>query len=345
MLTENEIKLYDRQIRLWGLTSQTRLKSSKILIINLTGLAVEITKNLMLAGVGSLTVCDIYSLLDQDLNCNFFVDSSQVGMPRLLASESRIIDLNPRVEFKPLIIDWKTQSDNFFNNFDLIIATGINDLEIKKLNKLTRKLNKPLIVGGIHGLFGFCWLDLLNHEGTIDYEKNDFRKIGKVDNYREIIKIDNVLGGEGGDKEMQRCLIKQQYKSWQNATSDAIKIQFNSEKKLIKRVNGMLLPLLALLQLDSEIGKPIETVCIDPQLVLEKAHRLLSNWELPKSMIVKDKVDLISKHAYCEYQPVSAILGGVIAQDVVNFLVKKELPILNFALLDGQLDQMPVYIL
>ena len=78
-LTADEISLYDRQIRLWGMEAQTSLRNSTILVINMSGVGVEIVKNLTLGGVGGVTIMDDSVLKEQDLNCNFFVDRSQVG--------------------------------------------------------------------------------------------------------------------------------------------------------------------------------------------------------------------------------------------------------------------------
>ena len=57
-VTEQEVTQYDRQIRLWGLEAQNRLRSSKILLFGLKPLGAEICKNLVLAGIGEISVCD-----------------------------------------------------------------------------------------------------------------------------------------------------------------------------------------------------------------------------------------------------------------------------------------------
>ncbi|VEL14374.1 unnamed protein product, partial [Protopolystoma xenopodis] len=56
LITEEEAALYDRQIRLWGLDAQNKLKGSRILILGMSGLAAEISKNIVLAGVSCLTI-------------------------------------------------------------------------------------------------------------------------------------------------------------------------------------------------------------------------------------------------------------------------------------------------
>ena len=41
-ITEDEAKLYDRQIRLWGLDAQKRLRASRICVIGMGGLGCEV---------------------------------------------------------------------------------------------------------------------------------------------------------------------------------------------------------------------------------------------------------------------------------------------------------------
>eukprot|EP00899_Mesostigma_viride_P028732 jgi/Mesvir1/9043/Mv21326-RA.1 len=72
-LTEAEAEVYDRQIRVWGVDAQKRMSKSRILAAGCTGVMAEVVKNLALAGVASLTLMD-----DRPASCdaspsNFFV--------------------------------------------------------------------------------------------------------------------------------------------------------------------------------------------------------------------------------------------------------------------------------
>jgi ubiquitin-like 1-activating enzyme E1 A len=53
-------QIYDRQIRLWGASSQSKILSSTVLILNMSPVLSEVSKNIVLAGV-SVTVVDIGS--------------------------------------------------------------------------------------------------------------------------------------------------------------------------------------------------------------------------------------------------------------------------------------------
>uniref|UniRef100_A0A663FK53 THIF-type NAD/FAD binding fold domain-containing protein n=1 Tax=Aquila chrysaetos chrysaetos TaxID=223781 RepID=A0A663FK53_AQUCH len=57
-LSEEEVAQYDRQIRLWGLEAQKRLRASRVLLVGMKGLGAEVAKNLILAGVKGLTMLD-----------------------------------------------------------------------------------------------------------------------------------------------------------------------------------------------------------------------------------------------------------------------------------------------
>lgn len=59
--------------------AQTRLRNSKVLVINVGSLANEIIKNIVLAGIGSLTILDSNTVTESDLGAQFFLEESDVG--------------------------------------------------------------------------------------------------------------------------------------------------------------------------------------------------------------------------------------------------------------------------
>ena len=73
---------YDRQLRLWGSNGQKALMNSKILLINADSVGTETLKNLVLPGVGMFTILDDFTVDQDDLGCNFFVEPSCLGKPR-----------------------------------------------------------------------------------------------------------------------------------------------------------------------------------------------------------------------------------------------------------------------
>jgi ubiquitin-like 1-activating enzyme E1 A len=78
-ITADEIALYDRQIRLWGVKAQESLRKANVLLISMKALANEVAKNLVLAGINSLTVADDQIVTEQDLGAQFFITEADVG--------------------------------------------------------------------------------------------------------------------------------------------------------------------------------------------------------------------------------------------------------------------------
>lgn len=56
-----------------------RLRTASILLINFKGLANEIAKNLVLAGVGSLTILEDQVVEEDDLGAQFFISEQHLG--------------------------------------------------------------------------------------------------------------------------------------------------------------------------------------------------------------------------------------------------------------------------
>ena len=58
----------------------TRLRTANILLINFKGLANEIAKNLVLAGIGSLTILEDQVVEEDDLGAQFFISEQHLGL-------------------------------------------------------------------------------------------------------------------------------------------------------------------------------------------------------------------------------------------------------------------------
>lgn len=343
-LTADEISLYDRQIRLWGMEAQTNLRNSKILLINLTGVGVEIVKNLVLGGVGSLTLMDCSKVSEQELNSNFFIDKSQVGMLKVDASKDRIEDMNPRVQFQTDSRNWEDLKESEFSQFQLIVCTGFNSEQLSKLNKISRNLNIPLIACSVHGMYGFIFNDLIKCESWIKQERLDSRKVGDINDVSKILALEDITEN---DIKLQKVLVENSYRSWDELSGKYLHKQYPTERRQKRRIIGALISLLALLELpEVYLHKDIEDVIIKEDEMKNYIRKVLNKLELPDSIQMED-MDLkkFIRNAYCEYQPTNAIIGGVVSQDIINTLVHKELPINNVSVLDGFNSEMPIYIL
>jgi ubiquitin-like 1-activating enzyme E1 A len=79
MSEEINFKLYDRQIRLWGVDAQKRMSKTRVLVYSINGLCAEICKNLVLSGVGNVHLMDDRKVTEVLLSTNFFVREQHIG--------------------------------------------------------------------------------------------------------------------------------------------------------------------------------------------------------------------------------------------------------------------------
>uniref|UniRef100_A0A8C3UYS6 SUMO1 activating enzyme subunit 1 n=1 Tax=Catharus ustulatus TaxID=91951 RepID=A0A8C3UYS6_CATUS len=117
-ISEEEAAQYDRQIRLWGLEAQKRLRTSRVLLVGLRGLGAEVAKNLILAGVRGLTLLDHQQVSPEDGRAQFLIPSGSVGRNRAEASLERAQSLNPMVEVKADPESVESKPHEFFRQFD-----------------------------------------------------------------------------------------------------------------------------------------------------------------------------------------------------------------------------------
>ncbi|GAB5358546.1 hypothetical protein AAMO2058_000467400 [Amorphochlora amoebiformis] len=121
-ISEEEVKLYDRQIRIWGMEAQRRMRNSRVCIVALQGTAVETIKNLVLAGVGELVILDEEKTTTRDLETNYFLTAADIGRGRAKASAIQIRDLNPNVKVTTDVTPVMEKDGSFFSGFDVVVC-------------------------------------------------------------------------------------------------------------------------------------------------------------------------------------------------------------------------------
>ena len=86
---------YSRQNAALGAETTKYLSTMKLLIVGMRGVGVEMGKNCLLQGVGSLTIYDPTAITMKDVGSNFFLAPEDVGKPRDVACRPRLAELNP----------------------------------------------------------------------------------------------------------------------------------------------------------------------------------------------------------------------------------------------------------
>ncbi|KAF9468610.1 hypothetical protein BDZ94DRAFT_681508 [Collybia nuda] len=313
-LTEEEASRYDRQMRLWGLEAQQRMRNATILVIRLQGTATEAIKNMVLAGIGKLIIVDSEEVTEEDLGAGFLFRDEDVGQKRLEAAKSRIESLNPLVTVETITTPSVLQGDAFdalVKTVDLVCATDWDRDGLIRINEVCRRYKKPFYAGGTYGLLGYIFCDLLDH------------------NY--------IAPDRSATKEAPKGMKKTAVYS---PLCDAIRHQWGGlTKRQTKEVNpAVVFTVLAIWQYQSIHSGNLPDSENQAAELESIANSLISEANVHKQVLVSAPLEVIksmSSTATHEFSPVCAIVGGMLAQDILKALAAREPPIANFFVFDG----------
>ncbi|KAI9355034.1 hypothetical protein DFJ73DRAFT_825845 [Zopfochytrium polystomum] len=280
-MTLEELELYDRQIRLWGLDAQTRMRQARVLVVGINGLANELCKNIVLAGIGSLTLMDPNTVSISDLGAQFLLSLSDVGKNRAKSVVPRLSVLNPRVKISALEDDSQLGHQEFIAGFDVVILSGQrNKTEIISLNRSCRAAGAKFFLSSSFGSFGYIFSDLSNYSFS--------------------------------PKQCNSSLLK-----------DAIKKSWSETKpRAIKRVPTLLFALQCAWNFDVDPS--------DSSALSTKCVAYCESVGLENEVLSSDFLRTVLSQLGAEITPVSAIVGGILAQEVLGAVSSKAVSVNNF---------------
>ncbi|PTB41367.1 uncharacterized protein TrAFT101_010021 [Trichoderma asperellum] len=343
-ITADEIALYDRQIRLWGMAAQAKIQNANILLITIRALANEIAKNLVLAGVGSLTVLDSAIVTEADLGAQFLLSEVEnpVGQNRAEAASVALRKLNPRVQ---VVVDpegVKSKGPSYFANFDIIIATDLDPDSFNLINTATRINGKAFYAAGTHGMYGFIFSDLIEHDYVIERDLgNVATELKQETRTRSIV---DVKTKKEGPKVIESVTKRELYSTWFLASDVAsLPEEYTKSKRRLKSVTPTLSCLRALWEFMQIQGGRLPSNREDLKLFTQIATQKHKALSLPSETLKPEFLRSFLQNLGSEIAPVTAILGGQLAQDVINVLGQKQQPIQNMVIFDGTTMEALMY--
>ncbi|XP_016367703.1 ubiquitin-like modifier-activating enzyme 1 [Sinocyclocheilus rhinocerous] len=147
--------LYSRQLYVIDHDSMRRMGRADVLIAGMRGLGVEIAKNVILAGVRSVTIQDEGVVEWRDLSSQFYLKEADLGQNRALCSEKQLAGLNVYVR----VSAWANKLDeDFLSKFQVVVLTNSPLEEQLRVGAFCHSNNIKFIVADTRGLCGqlFC---------------------------------------------------------------------------------------------------------------------------------------------------------------------------------------------
>ena len=367
--------VYDRQIRLWGADAQKRMCNARVLYIRLSGVTCEIMKNLVLAGVAAV-VCDDrpYPGAVREMPCSFFCAEEMEAIiaggndgeataeheggepnakkaktfPTTVASaiEPKIEELNPLLAGRNGIEERPISSlpDEYFAQFDAIVASRLTAAEATRISLALQKVEKP--------------------EAGSKESNNDESGNGDDDNNEQsqgtLFIVTDTFGFDGcahldfgrhhayrrelGKDKLSDVLTIQPYVSM----SDMLNVPLAEVKGRWDKVVPRILVLQRLfMDYWENVGSHSSLESKDDKQRRDDFVKFTENWIAAKAVSKEscfndgdqlgfEQLADIAHHP--EISPVSAVLGGVLGNEVIKALTGKGEPannILMFSGLDG----------
>ncbi|KAM4809981.1 ubiquitin-like modifier-activating enzyme 6 [Rhinophrynus dorsalis] len=156
--------LYSRQRYVLGDTAMQKMAQSHVFLSGMGGLGVEIAKNIVLAGIKSLTIHDTRQCETWDLGTNFFIRKEDVKNKRNRVETclQHIAELNPYVHVMSSSVPLdETTNLSFLKQYQCVILTEASLSMQMKINNFCHSQQPPIkfISSDVYGICACLFCD------------------------------------------------------------------------------------------------------------------------------------------------------------------------------------------
>ncbi|SBT71538.1 ubiquitin activating enzyme (E1) subunit Aos1, putative [Plasmodium malariae] len=340
-------KIYDRQLRLWGVKAQNRMLKSSVLIIGLSGINIEICKNLILNGI-NLTIIDD-NIVDEEMIENiFFLNELDINNYVCLSIFKELKSINQLINIKAYIGRMDISNDKIILEKELIykkeedikyeekeqcvaieeyianytsVCISCEEYPLYKLiniNELCHQKNIGFFAPMCNGKFAFLFSDFGNHVIEESYYK--MKTNSNVVNSSNKKSDESYYEKSKDDEKNKQTCIEINYCK----LSHFLKVPFEN---FDKKTNKIIFLIFALILFEEHKKFNKDNKEIDEQ----EFYNFCNNYKLPNN---KQNLREISKTYKVTFSPSCSIMGGVTAQEIRKFVSKQHESIPNFCVFD-----------
>jgi ubiquitin-activating enzyme E1 len=352
--------LYSRQLYVLGHDAMKKMAQSNILIVGLNSLGVEVAKNIILSGVLSVTLHDTENTSYKDLSGQYYLSEKDVGKNRAESCLNKLQELNSNV-----LVNYATNdlTKNYLLNFSVVVFCSTQNYNyLIKINNICRDEGIKFIYGQSLGLCGLVFTDFgkkfivndLDGEpiksSLIDKIVQDNGKIiiSCIDTKPHDLQINNYV-------KFNNSLKNNYYKV--NKIIDRFTFVLESDEKIDLEQNCMFEQVkmpdtISFKSFEESLKEPefmyYDLANFEKPEILHKCFQLLDKFieennrfpapycESDYNLFVNNEecsTDLIKQFCYtCSGNlcPTSAVIGGIIGQEVMKACSGKFTPIKQF---------------
>merc|ERR1719228_1104101 len=236
------------------------------------------------------------------------------------ASLQRVQQLNPMVEVTADAASSEEKDAEFFQKFDVVVATTCTQAELVRINSICRAAKILFYAGDVFGFFGFSFMDLVSHS----FVEEVTQQVQSGDNEGEpAAKKQKTVETETKSVKKEMAFV---------SLAETLKVDWSSElySKRIRRMDPSFFLLQVLFAFKTETGHSPRPTARQEDLAKLKELRdaTLTKLSVPTTKIPDEMLGFL----FAELSPVAAIVGGVLGQEVIKAISNKDAPHNNFFL-------------
>lgn len=219
-------------------------------------------------------------------------------------------------------------------------------MTLSTINTCARLASRPFYAAGIHGFYGYIFADLVGHEFVIEREvSNRPTQANTLESLtRSVVSVTNKKEPNG--KNLETVKKSEIYCPLLLANSSPLPPDVLSNRRKLKQVPPLLPCLRAVFEFQRDYNhlpsiQNQQDLAVFTTLATNKAREL----QLPPETLRAEFLRSFIQNIGAEITPTAAFVGGRLSEDVINVLGKREQPIQNFALFDGDALDGRIYCL
>lgn len=218
-------------------------------------------------------------------------------------------------------------------------------MSLNTLDAGARIAQRPFYAGATHGFYGYIFADLGTHEFVIEREKSNRPTLKAAETATRSI-VDFKDKKENG-KMIEMVTKRELYTPLLLVNTSPLPPEMQRDARKLRKVHPLLTCIRTLwdYQRDGRTTLPSQSSTADLEAFTRLAGEKHKELLLPSSTLKAEFLRSFLQNLGSELAPVTAFLGGQLAQDVINVLGKREQPIQNLMLFDGEECSAPVYAL
>ena len=191
-------------------------------------------------------------------------------------------------------------------------------------------------------MYGFIFADLGQHDFVIEREVSKKTELKAETTTRSVINVQ--LKKENG-KNIELVTKRELYSPILLSNSSPLAPELQGNKRKLKKVNPLLTCMRTLWEWQRQGHGSGPRGGVELAAFTASASDRHKELTLPPETLTSEVLRDFLSNIHSEIAPVTAYLGGQLAQDVINVLGKREQPIQNLMLFDGDDSSGPVYAL